>query len=866
MDSYRPSFGADDDPYANGRSRSPPPAALARKDVDYDLPHRSRSPDYSRGAGPRGSMYRSVADEDRERSRSPYGSRHVSERDVYDRGYDRYAPERERAPARYTDEYGRDRYGDGEDGYRNPATRYRDDGYYEQALERDRQRDRGRYGGRGDGGAPIPDPLDAPSLLPFKQFAQVHRQRQARLDPESTTSNLTTQEMFDLYKRYKAVYTARSARKFWEEKKGVAFFLEKYGMGESEIERRRERRRLGRKGRKRAWFDELQAGKLDKVTFEMHFAPLKKGGRRAEESEGGSEDSSMNTVYSRYGEPIKVSTDALPVDPSPTQLLIMRIPPGLSRRILEAELARNAGFQYLALGEAHANKQYYALGWAVFDNETNTEDARRNLLDSAVVSDNKLQLDVAARGAQVKFRTAPSGSGSLKRLAKDLKQARDVVKWAERDDVQTLWPEGGDLDEEDRQALLKPASNEITRHVFERMGLRRYFDQTREGEEEDDILMQIHENARAFDSPEDKEEIRLVIMKVLDLHLDLLREVYHCDYYSSTICDFGEELDRRARAHFRRCYPDGETEAEREGRDAAADGGQNMGEEQWAENLDRKHLLLVESPTIDIEEVGGVDLDKLCLELATPFIRQDDKEKHRCIVEVPNPAVEGTVKTCDKLFKALIFVQKHVCNKHKDLIERELGGRREDITYLNNYVRDPTRVMPPLQQSGNANGRGYDASGGSIIRMGPTSFGPEEGGRRGGRRRSASPGRRNGGDSWTPGGGGVRLSDRLGQPPPIHLGGSNGLPPAIHLGGGSISLAPLHLRLGAQQPSPALMGMPYQQQTAIASPAQPMSTEPLPPPPRPLDPRAARGQTRSYQDLDVSAGGAKEEEVMELEY
>lgn len=64
MDSYRPSsFGVDDDPYANGRSRSPPPAALARKDVDYDLPHRSRSPDYSRGAGPRGSMYRSAADE-----------------------------------------------------------------------------------------------------------------------------------------------------------------------------------------------------------------------------------------------------------------------------------------------------------------------------------------------------------------------------------------------------------------------------------------------------------------------------------------------------------------------------------------------------------------------------------------------------------------------------------------------------------------------------------------------------------------------------------------------------------------------------------------------------------------------------------
>lgn len=764
--------------------------------------------------------------------------------------------------------------------------------------------------------------------------------------------------MFNLYKRYKAVYTARSTRKFWEEKRETPFFVEKYGMEEPEVSRRRQRRRLGRKGKKQVWLQELRTGKLDGVNWDMHFAPLKKrlgarngGDNDSPEANGGGaddEDSSLHTIFARTGEPIKIASDSLPIEPCPNQLLIMRIPPTLGRRDIEAELGNCPGFQYLAIGEAHANKNYFAIAWAVFDNEDNAQEAKSKMLDNTVVTDNRLQLDVATRGAQVKFRTAPSGSGSLRRLAKDLKQAKDVVKWAEKEDRQVLWPSEGDLDEENRAAVFTDASEQIANHVFEDMGMRRYFYPGEDGENEDDVLLQIHDNTRTFATEEEKDELRLSIKKSLDLHLDLLRQVYNCDYYSSTICDFAEEVDRRARAHFRRCYPNGETEAEREGRDTGED-GQNMGEEQWAENLDRKHALLIGSPALDIEEHGGVDLEKLCLELATPFTRQDDKEKHRCIVEVPNPAAEGTTKTCDKLFRALIFVQKHVCNKHKDLIEKELGSRKEDIIYLNNYVRDPTRVMPPLAGSlpataaaggagggSRANGHGgygHDAASRPVMRLGSMFSSadamPSPVGRGGSRRRSVSPPPRNGGG---------RLSDRLGGPPPIRFTGGDAASP--------LAGPPLHLRLGAQtQPAPAVTGFPISLGFGGAMPSMGMMSPmsfgvplsmgggaergerhhrhngsvsmsergdrgerdrggrtpggggsaslpmaplpsnggsgsappngadtpggdplPLPPAPRPLDPRAARGQTRSYQDLDVGAGDGKGDEVMELEY
>lgn len=49
-----------------------------------------------------------------------------------------------------------------------------------------------------------------------------------------------------------------------------------------------------------------------------------------------------------------------------------------------------------------------------------------------------------------------------------------------------------------------------------------------------------------------------------------------------------------------------------------------------------------------------------------PFIKQEDEGKFRC-------------KTCQKLFKATSFVEKHVANKHPELVKQ-----LEDVTLVTN--------------------------------------------------------------------------------------------------------------------------------------------------------------------------------------
>jgi hypothetical protein len=90
--------------------------------------------------------------------------------------------------------------------------------------------------------------------------------------------------------------------------------------------------------------------------------------------------------------------------------------------------------------------------------------------------------------------------------------------------------------------------------------------------------------------------------------------------------------------------------------------------------------------------------------LAKDHIKHEDEGKFRC-------------RTCNKLFKALNFVEKHISNKHPDLLDKnELHRVRwteksdfrftqavsyicvwtPQVNYYNNFATDPAHVMPPV--------------------------------------------------------------------------------------------------------------------------------------------------------------------------
>jgi hypothetical protein len=97
-------------------------------------------------------------------------------------------------------------------------------------------------------------------------------------------------------------------------------------------------------------------------------------------------------------------------------------------------------------------------------------------------------------------------------------------------------------------------------------------------------------------------------------------------------------------------------------------------DERWLDWFDSKIALLINKDGVDPRNYGGKDYDEyvylvsvlvlmkdvwVCRELSKatePFIKQEDEGKFRC-------------KTCLKLFKATSFVEKHVANKHPELVK-----------------------------------------------------------------------------------------------------------------------------------------------------------------------------------------------------
>jgi hypothetical protein len=96
-------------------------------------------------------------------------------------------------------------------------------------------------------------------------------------------------------------------------------------------------------------------------------------------------------------------------------------------------------------------------------------------------------------------------------------------------------------------------------------------------------------------------------------------------------------------------------------------------DERWLDWLDSKVALLLNRDTLNPADYGGKGYDEyvasgLCgmrdadtgyselHKTVESFVKMEDEGKFRC-------------KTCQKLFKAMAFVEKHVANKHPELVK-----------------------------------------------------------------------------------------------------------------------------------------------------------------------------------------------------
>lgn len=76
-----------------------------------------------------------------------------------------------------------------------------------------------------------------------------------------------------------------------------------------------------------------------------------------------------------------------------------------------------------------------------------------------------------------------------------------------------------------------------------------------------------------------------------------------------------------------------------------------------------------------MEDLGGKNLEEVVLSVAGSYIKEEDKEKHRCTVILENG------QQCGKLFKGTVFVQKHISNKHKAFLDELAAPKVEEVSW-----------------------------------------------------------------------------------------------------------------------------------------------------------------------------------------
>ncbi|EPQ25780.1 uncharacterized protein PFL1_06647 [Pseudozyma flocculosa PF-1] len=838
------------------REREYPPPAVDGK--PYVAAARGGYDDYGRGADPY----------ERDRERALEWERYYRERDpAYLDDYGASDRDRYEARRRYDDEDPRDRH------YRERDRGFAAYGDVGPAASATPQRrggpDYGRdvsgsaYRNGGGEALPPPDPMQSETLLPFRAFAQMTKAAHPSAKDRSIDVP-TTQELYEGYQVYRLAFSKRAMQAFFERRKDEPWFQEKYSAAEGFVAARQKRKRAGRLGRKEAWLEELASGKLDAVNFDLKVATEASSGLSADaagvkvegEAEGLASDRHGDVddegadpdaregrngrddhrdvrrpraesvrigdpvLTTRYGGIEPIPGEQVPIPASDCQLLVTGIPSDIPRAKLEEHLQSRPGFRYLALGEPHAGKRWHRVGWAMYDEGTDMEETAR-ALEGKDIDGYAVHVTVSARPASGKVRSVPEFANSFVRLQQDLKQVKALVAKFEEEDRTVLFR---DEAEEGAAWLQTNASDAIlARH--------------RELEPElgDEVFEQGYD---ADEEPERREARRAKLKKHLDWHLDLLRTVYHTDYYLSLICEFGEELLRRSPRHARRQAPPGVLcETPRE----------STNDESWSKSVDQKATLLLTDDKSDLTEFGGKSVDAEMMAAALPFVKEEEKEKHRCVVEVAGAQ-------CGKLFKAAIFVQKHVLNKHRAFLESHAEQPIQETRFFNNYVRDPCRPQALAGHSGPGGGAGtplsqrfggatpMDASPGApsplfnssrvgLIRLGGSTAAmdsPSSTASYG--RRATSPGR--------------RLGERIGGVMP-----SAAVPMAGNGGYASPSSASLSMRIGGLAPN----GSPA---ADWRSGTVKLPAEPLPDPPKPLDPRASRtAAINSYTDLDGPAQG-----------
>ncbi|KAH8929903.1 hypothetical protein BT69DRAFT_11011 [Atractiella rhizophila] len=531
--------------------------------------------------------------------------------------------------------------------------------------------------------------MDPPSSFPYQVTYRYFSEYTRLHSPHVFNDKVALQDEWNKYKleRLRSAYW-----KFFEEWKSKPWFQERYSLEDEWKVPREETRKKGRgterflEGLERGEWDGLSLDYEPKKEEDVQMDDAKKDAHDsqvgAQVTEKTSEDQNQETdakMTAVEGDPpIEGQTemeadgegeeekkeeedenneaphipsagpnDELVLVPgSANTLFIKSISPDLSRKDLEDLCKDLEGFEYLALSEPHPGKRFHRVGWVRFKEGTDMTVPLQKLCE-AKVNDFTLHMVLGDKPTYQKLRFTPGSLNDLARLEKDLEAVKKWVGLFESE-------EGEDRRGSERiEGFVREWREKMDKEAAER------------GEEVDEETAKVE-----------------TTKKSLDLYVQYLRTAYNSCYYCVWSADYPEELARRCVKHVRRKK---ETEEEKK-RDEEQNGKpgfrsrKEKTETLYPKNLDEKLALVISRDEIDPKDYGGENLDEELHKLCIPYVKHEDEGKFRC-----------KVKECNKLFKALNFIEKHIANKHPEI----LGDRLEKLKYFNAYALDPSHVVPP---------------------------------------------------------------------------------------------------------------------------------------------------------------------------
>ncbi|ETW84534.1 hypothetical protein HETIRDRAFT_35037 [Heterobasidion irregulare TC 32-1] len=716
------------------------------------------------------------------------------------------------------------------------------------------------------------------------------------------------------WEKYKKDFAASQLQTMFDHHRKSPWFAEKYDPSPEFVTLRKRVRKDGWRGRLNAFIDDLEAGKFDPdvnqaasepasftkedgdTTFEDAdadgVAPTDEkavenavldGDDEGGDNEGGKVETNgkgfLDAKRNNRGEEMSVL-------PEGNQVMIRTIPPDIGRVKLEAALENIPGYVYLALGDPLQKRNYYRAGWLKFRDDADMPAAMSDLNEKKIEGF-KLHVMHNTEPFRNRIRYAPEVASRPERLEKDLEKAKAIASLLESEylDLRRMkFPrrvEQIGTGEEDANGNVEQDVTMAETEVID--------DATDDPEPiekgTDAIERRIEKlvaELRESGSQEfgDEKEVSLKKTELsLDLYLAYLRSAFHTCYYCAVITDHLEELQRKCIMHVRKplskalkdeikaaeadkAAKDEEQEVDKEKEKdnptKPADGRDwKRNDERWLEWLDSKIALLIDRDGVDPRQYGGKSYDEELSKAVEPFVKQEDEGKFRC-------------KTCQKLFKATSFVEKHIANKHGELVKH-----LDDIPYFNNFALDPHHIQPfshPPAATGNNQAPPPQAYG----LPGPVTYPPPGDYGRGGPYHpayaerhgfpQAPPALYPGTVYWDPytypytpgtypparrdeGLGAKRLSDRIsgyaiGYDPssePTNVPASAGLPPKP--AAAALEAVPMEENRGRRGGRRGGRG------------GDASGPPPPPPPDAKEDPRAAAGKKVSYHDMDLVAEG-----------